>query len=141
MIRVRPFRTNGLGIVREYWLGEEQVSASTRLKPGDKLTVRLMVKADRDMDFVQIKDERASCMEPAVQLSGYHWNGGIGYYQVNKDASTEFFIDQMRKGTYVLEYTVYLDRPGTYQAGIATIQSAYAPEFNGHTDGVELTIE
>lgn len=141
MIRVRPFRTNGLGIVREYWLGDEQVSASTRLKPGDKLTVRLTVKADRDMDFVQIKDERASCMEPAVQLSGYHWNGGIGYYQVNKDASTEFFIDQMRKGTYVLEYTVYLDRPGTYQAGIATIQSAYAPELNGHTDGVELTIE
>ena len=141
MIRVRPFRTNGLGIVREYWLGDEQVSASTRLKPGDKLIVRLTVKADRDMDFVQIKDERASCMEPAVQLSGYHWNGGIGYYQVNKDASTEFFIDQMRKGTYVLEYTVYLDRPGTYQAGIATIQSAYAPEFNGHTDGVELTIE
>ena len=141
MIRVRPFRTNGLGIVREYWLGEEQVSASTRLKPGDKLTVRLTVKADRDMDFVQIKDERASCMEPAVQLSGYHWNGGIGYYQVNKDASIEFFIDQMRKGTYVLEYTVYLDRPGTYQAGIATIQSAYVPEFNGHTDGVELTIE
>ena len=60
---------------------------------------------------------------------------------MNKDASTEFFIDQMRKGTYVLEYTVYLDRSGTYQAGIATIQSAYAPEFNGHTDGVELTIE
>lgn len=141
MAYINPLRSNGLGIVREYWLGEEQVSAVTPLKPGDRLTVRLTVRADRDMDFVQIKDERASCMEPAVQLSGYYWNGGIGYYQVNKDASTEFFIDRMRKGTYVLEYTVYLDRPGTYQAGIATIQSAYAPEFNGHTDGVELTIE
>lgn len=141
MAYINPLRSNGLGIVREYWLGEEQVSAATPLKPGDRLTVRLTVRADRDMDFVQIKDERASCMEPAVQLSGYYWNGGIGYYQVNKDASTEFFIDRMRKGTYVLEYTVYLDRSGTYQAGIATIQSAYAPEFNGHTDGVELTIE
>lgn len=93
------------------------------------------------MDFIRIKDERAACMEPENQLSGYHWNNGLGYYQVNRDASTELFIDRMPKGTYTLEYEVYLDRAGNYQAGVATIQSVYAPEFSGHTGGQSLTVE
>lgn len=105
------------------------------------MTVRLTVKADRDMDFIRVKDERAACMEPDTQLSGYRWSNGVGYYQVNRDASTEFFIDRMPKGTYTLEYTVYLDRSGTYQAGAATIQSVYAPEFSGRTGGQTLTVE
>ena len=67
-------------------------------------------------------------------------NGGIGYYQVSRDASTEFFIDKMRKGSYVIEYTVYVDRAGIYQAGMADIQSAYAPEFAGHTGGMSVTV-
>ena len=113
------------------------------LKTGEKLTIRLTVKADRDMDFVQIKDGRPACFEPAEQLSGYRWNAetGIGYYQANRDASTEFFIDRMRKGTCVIEYAVYADRAGTYQAGMASVQSAYAPEFAGHTGGMEVVVE
>ena len=70
---------------------------SAPLKVGDKITVRLTVKADRDMDFVQIKDDRAACMEPLQAVSGFRWSNGLGYYQATKDASTQFFIDQMRK--------------------------------------------
>ena len=51
------------------------------------------------------------------------------------------FIDQMRKGTYVIEYQVYVNRTGEYQAGIATVQSAYAPEFGGHTGGYRVMVE
>lgn len=141
MDKVLPAKGNGVSIVREYWLDGKQVSRKTALHAGDKLTVRLTVKADRDMDFIRIKDERAACMEPENQLSGYHWNNGLGYYQVNRDASTELFIDRMPKGTYTLEYEVYLDRAGNYQAGVATIQSVYAPEFSGHTGGQSLTVE
>ena len=93
------------------------------------------------MDFIRVKDERAACMEPDTQLSGYRWSDGLGYYQVNRDASTEFFIDRLPIGSYILEYTVYLDRTGTYQAGAAPIQSVYAPEFSGHTEGQTLTVE
>ena len=50
-------------------------------------------------------------------------------------ASTQFFFDHLRKGTHVLEYTVRIDRQGTYQAGTATVQSAYAPELAAHTAG------
>lgn len=47
----------------------------------------------------------------------------------------------MRKGTYVIEYQVYVNRTGEYQTGIATVQSAYAPEFGGHTGGYRVMVE
>ena len=132
---------NGLSVSRQLYKGDEALNESAPLKVGDKITVRLTVKADRDMDFVQIKDDRAACMEPLQAVSGFRWGNGLGYYQATKDASTQFFIDQMRKGTYVIEYQVYVNRTGEYQAGIATVQSAYAPEFGGHTGGYRVMVE
>ena len=132
---------NGLSVSRQLYKGDEALNESVPLKVGDKITVRLTVKADRDMDFVQIKDDRAACMEPLQAVSGFRWGNGLGYYQATKDASTQFFIDQMRKGTYVIEYQVYVNRTGEYQTGIATVQSAYAPEFGGHTGGYRVMVE
>lgn len=132
---------NGLSVSRQLYKGDEALNESAPLKVGDRITVRLTVKADRDMDFVQIKDDRAACMEPLQAVSGFRWGNGLGYYQATKDASTQFFIDQMRKGTYVIEYQVYVNRTGEYQAGIATVQSAYAPEFGGHTGGYRVMVE
>ena len=132
---------NGLSVSRQLYKGDEALNESAPLKVGDRITVRLTVKADRDMDFVQIKDDRAACMEPLQAVSGFRWSNGLGYYQATKDASTQFFIDQMRKGTYVIEYQVYVNRTGEYQTGIATVQSAYAPEFGGHTGGYRVMVE
>lgn len=132
---------NGLSVSRQLYKGDEALNESAPLKVGDKITVRLTVKADRDMDFVQIKDDRAACMEPLQAVSGFRWSNGLGYYQATKDASTQFFIDQMRKGTYVIEYQAYVNRTGEYQTGIATVQSAYAPEFGGHTGGYRVMVE
>lgn len=132
---------NGLSVSRQLYKGDEALNESAPLKVGDRITVRLTVKADRDMDFVQIKDDRAACIEPLQAVSGFRWGNGLGYYQATKDASTQFFIDQMRKGTYVIEYQVYVNRTGEYQAGIATVQSAYAPEFGGHTRGYRVMVE
>lgn len=129
---------NALSIVRRLYREGEVLTESAPLHVGDKIIVRLTVTADRDMDFVQIKDSRAACMEPVQSLSGYQWANGC--YQATKDASTQFFIDRMRKGTYVIEYPVYVSRTGEYQAGVATVQSAYAPEFGGHTAGYKVSV-
>lgn len=138
---MREVRSQGeaLTVRRELVKDGRPVDGATDLHVGDRLTVRLTVTADRDMDFVQIKDSRAACMEPLDVLSGYRWNNGWGVYQSTKDASTLFYADKMPKGTYTLEYQVYLTRAGKYLAGVAAIQSAYAPEFGGHGDA--LTIE
>lgn len=140
MDQLQSAKGNGLKITRTYYRDGKEVSSKTDLHVGDELTVRLTVKADRDMDFIQIKDTRAACMEPKEALSGYRHSDAIGYYQVMRDASAEFFIDKLRKGIVQIEYKVYIDRPGTYQTGIATVQSAYAPEFGGHTKSLSVTV-
>ena len=139
--RLSEYKGNGVTIVRDYLLNGKSVCSGQALHVGDKLTVRLTVNADRDMDFIQIKDSRAACMEPTDRLSGYNWNGKIGFYRASYDASTCFFIDRMPKGTHHIEYTVNVDRAGTYQSGIATVQSAYSPEFGGHSAGFTVVVE
>ena len=132
--------SNGLAVSRTLLKDGKSVSPEA-MKVGDRITVRLTVTADRDMDFVQVKDERAACMEPVDVLSSYCWKNGMGYYQVTKDASTLFFFDQLRKGTHVLEYDVFIMATGEYQQGTASVQSVYAPEFGGHSDAQRMNVK
>ncbi|MEG2514945.1 MAG: alpha-2-macroglobulin, partial [Bacteroidaceae bacterium] len=111
------------------------------LQIGDKLLVRLILTIGRNMDFVQLKDERAACLEPLNSLSGYQFGSNVGYYQSVEDASTIYFFDELRKGTYLLESSFYVSREGQYASGIATLQSAYAPEFIAHTTSTELVVK
>lgn len=121
--------------------GLNQITESSPLKVGDKAIVRLTVQVDRDMEFVHLKDMRASCFEPAETLSGTKWQNGIVYYQAIKDASTNFYFDNLPKGTYVFEYPVYVTRTGEYSNGITTIQCMYAPEFVSHTAGIRIVVK
>lgn len=132
--------SNALAVSRSLYKEGKPVSGEA-LAVGDRITVRLTVSSERDMDFVQLKDERAACLEPVDVLSAYHWQNGTGYYQVTKDASTSFFFDQLRKGTNVLEYDVYVTSPGEYRQGIAIVQSVYAPEYIGRSDTMRLKVK
>ncbi|MDR0427237.1 MAG: hypothetical protein LBH12_01390 [Dysgonamonadaceae bacterium] len=117
------------------------VSESNPLKTGDKVIVRLTVRSDRDMEFVHLKDMRASCFEPADQLSGMQWQQGLIYYRAPKDASMNFYFSALPKGTYTLEYHLYVTRSGNYSTGTTTIQCMYAPEFISHTAGGRVIVE
>jgi hypothetical protein len=132
---------NALKVARVLYKDGKPLAEGDALEVGEKLTVRLTVVADRDMDFVQVKDERAACLEPVDALSGYRWNGQVGCYQETKDASTSFYLDRMRKGAYELTYDVYVTSSGVYQQGIATARSVYAPEFGGHSSSSTLVIQ
>lgn len=105
-------------------------------KVGDRVIVRLVVEANRDYDFVQLQDKRAACLEPLHQRSGYAW----GYYYAPKDNVTSYYFDQLSKGKHVIETEYFIDRAGTYQTGICTIQCAYSPDFNGRAAGQTLKI-
>ncbi|HVY74004.1 MAG TPA: alpha-2-macroglobulin family protein, partial [Puia sp.] len=118
----------------------EPVDATSRLKPGDKLKVRIIIKTDRDLEYVQLKDMRAACLEPVNVLSGYHWQGGLGYYESTSDESTSFFFDWLPKGTNVFEYPLLVTTAGAYSNGISSLQCMYAPEFAAHTGGIRLTV-
>ena len=111
------------------------------LKVGDKIKVRVELRVDRDMEYVHMKDMRASTLEPVNVLSSYKYQGGLGYYESTKDASTNFFFSYLNKGTYVFEYSLFVTHTGNFSNGITTIQCMYAPEFTSHSEGVRINVE
>lgn len=119
----------------------EPVTEGMQLKVGDKLKVRLEITTDRNMEYVHVKDMRASALEPVNVLSGYRWQGSLGYYESTRDASTSFFINFLPKGTHVMEYALFISHAGIFSNGISTIQCMYAPEFTSHSEGVRIMVE
>jgi TonB-dependent SusC/RagA subfamily outer membrane receptor len=136
-----------LAIAKELYLkknlgkGDElqKITSQNILKIGDLVTVRLVISTKEDMEFVHLKDMRAACFEPISVLSEYEWKDGLGYYRSTKDVATHFFFDQIKKGTYVLEYDIRVNNSGDFSNGITTIQSMYAPEFSSHTKGIRVS--
>jgi uncharacterized protein YfaS (alpha-2-macroglobulin family) len=119
----------------------EPVEENATLKIGDKIKVRIELRVDRDMEYVHMEDMRASCMEPTNVLSEYKWQGGLGYYETTKDASTNFFFGWLPKGTYVFEYPLFVTAAGNFSNGVTTIQCMYAPEFTNHSEGFRINVE
>jgi len=118
-----------------------EVTNNTTLKVGDLVKIRIELRADRNMEFIHMKDMRAAGFEPVNVISSYKWQDGLGYYESTKDASTNFFFDFLPKGVYVFEYDVRVNNAGNFSNGITTIQSMYAPEFSSHSEGARVSVE
>lgn len=127
----------GMSVVREVLKNGKKISTDgATLAVGDRITVRITIKAERDYDFVQLVDRRAACLEPLGQLSGY--NGA--YYCAPKDNTTNYYFDRLPKGKHVVETEYYVDRKGVYQTGTCTVQCAYSPEFAARTKAIVLSV-
>jgi len=145
--KIAPAETP-LKLVKKLFLQKNKPSGSvitpivegTKLKVGDKIKVRIELRVDRDMEYVHMKDMRASGLEPINVFSGYRYQDGLGYYESTKDASTNFFFDYLRKGTYVFEYPLRVNMAGDFSNGITSIQCMYAPEFTSHSEGIRVKI-
>lgn len=118
----------------------EPIGDNATLKVGDKVKVRIEIRVDRDMEYVHMKDMRASCMEPVNVLSTSKYQGGLWYFENTRDAATNFFFNNLYKGTYVFEYTMFATHAGDFSNGITTIQCMYAPEFTSHSEGIRVKV-
>ena len=147
--KITSFKKTPLTVVKQLFREENTptgpkltaIGANNVLKPGDKIKVRIEIRVDRAMEFVHLKDMRASGLEPVNVLSGYRWQGGLGYYESTKDLATHFFIDYLPRGTFVLEYPLVANHRGEFSNGITTLQCLYAPEFSSHSEGVRVRVE
>ncbi len=117
------------------------VDGNNPLKIGDKLIVRIVIKTDRAMEYIHLKDMRAAAMESLNVLSGYKWQDGMGYYESTSDISSNFFISHLNKGVHVFEYPVFVTHSGSFSAGIASIQCLYSPEFSSHSEGIKINVD
>ena len=116
------------------------ITENNTLRIGDKVKVRIELRVDRDMEYLHLKDMRAAGFEPVNVISTYRYQDGLGYYESTRDASTNFFISYLPKGTYVFEYPVLVSHSGNFSNGISSIQCMYAPEFTSHSEGIRVTV-
>lgn len=116
------------------------ITESDPLSPGDRVTVRITLRSDRDLDYVHLKDRRAAAFEPVDPLSTYRYQNGLGYYFAPGDLATNFFIDDLPKGTYVLEYDLFVTYAGSFSSGLSRVQCMYAPEFGANSEGSSLLV-
>ncbi|HSY60749.1 MAG TPA: alpha-2-macroglobulin family protein, partial [Cytophaga sp.] len=147
--KITTHKNDQIKITKELMLEVQTVSGpllvpitdTIHLKAGDLIKVKLIIKSDRDLEYVHIQDMRAAGFEPLNVLSGAKWNGSFGYYESTRDASTDFFIGFLPKGTYVFEYSLRVNNGGNFSNGITNIQCMYAPEFNAHSEGIRVHIK
>lgn len=123
--------------------GEEllPLGKTNSLALGDLITIRLTISSKEELEFVHLKDSRASGLEPVDVLSAYKWQDGLGYYQSTKDVATHFFFDRLPKGTHILEYRLRVNNSGDFSTGISRLQSMYAPEFSAHSRGERVRVD
>ena len=124
---------SGITVKREIMSKEN----NGQCKVGDRIKVRITIETTRDLDFVQVIDHRAACMEPVRQLSGYQQ----GAYVSPKDAATHYFYYGLAKGKHVIETEYYIDRAGHYETGTCTVGCAYAPEYRATAPSQTLNIK
>ncbi|MBK7443065.1 MAG: hypothetical protein IPI65_16595 [Bacteroidetes bacterium] len=140
---------NNLQIKKQLFLQQNTASGpvikpltdNVELHVGDLIKVRIEIRVDRNMEYVHMKDMRASGFEPVNVMSQYKWQDGLGYYEATGDAATNFFIAYLNKGTYVFEYPLRVAHSGNFSNGITTIQCMYAPEFTSHSEGIRVQVK
>jgi hypothetical protein len=118
----------------------EKLTPTSPLKIGDALVVRLVLRTDRALEYVHLKDQRAAGLEPIAQTSGYRYQNGLGYYESPRDAATNFFLSEVPRGTHVFEYRLRTSQAGDFSGGLSQVQCLYAPEFGAHSAGVRLRV-
>lgn len=116
----------------------EPVVAIDKVSVGAELVVRLKITNDRTYEFLELTDHRPCVTEPINVLSGWRWADGVGWYQVTRDASTQFFFERLPQGTHILEYSLRVAHRGQASTGFATIRSRYAPEFSARSQSLGL---
>ena len=128
---------SGIKVTREVRNADGKKLTANSLNVGDRIRIRITIESERDLDFVQVVDRRAACMEPVRQLSGYR----NGAYCSPKDNATHYFYYGISKGKHVLETEYYIDRAGTYETGTLTVGCAYAPEYRATAPSITLKVK
>ena len=136
-----------MNVSRKYFLREKD-GTGYALKPlasgdtvavGDQVEVHLTVNARSQFEYVHIKDPKAAGFEAETLDSGWQWDG-LSRYEEPRDSLTNFFVERLPHGEYVLKYRLRPTTPGKFRLGAAVMQSMYAPEFAAHSAGMLINV-
>ena len=154
--KVSASKKEGLGLKKEVYLiknGKESLlTNNSSLTVGDQIRIKLTIDCDRTMEFIHLKDAKISGAENQLQLPGYRFSStqgknnwqlpfsGLSYYEIPSNNSTDFYLEQLPKGTHVLHYDQFITNEGSFSMGNAQIESMYAPEFRASTKSERLKV-
>ena len=119
----------------------QPLAEGAKLAAGDEVEVQLSLRSTHAAEYVHLRDPRAAGLEPEAQVSGWHGELGIGWYQEVRDSGANFFFEQLPAGEYTFKYRLRANMSGTFRVGPATVQSMYAPEFAGYSAGHVVQIQ
>jgi hypothetical protein len=118
----------------------EPVTGDNPIHLGERITVRVVVSSDRDLEYVQVKDPRASAFEPVNIHERSGRQDGVWWVESPRDASTNFFFSRFPQGTVVLEYDVFATQTGDFSLGATTVECMYAPEYRAQSAGTRIQV-
>ncbi len=86
--------------------------------------------------MLTVIDSKAAFMEPVEQLS---WSDSFKSVEPS-DTEIRYSYYGLAEGSHSIETEYYLDRPGVYEVGVATIVCTYAPEFRATCPSQKLVV-
>ena len=119
----------------------QEIKEGEKLQKGDKVKIVMTLRSDRDIDFVQVLDLRAACLEPVRKRPGIEWADGKIYYQSITDSEYSMFFDRISKGTRIFEYTLHVTQSGEYTQGITKVIPHYCPAFGANSEGGKVLVK
>ena len=148
----------GLTMTRTLYLMDDSgdIAQAKKLTPGmaipqgSRLTVLLQIAAPTNLDMVRIQDHFGAGLMPVNQRSGYQWGtlpqwlsdswlrtrwAGAAYripnsyYEVDQ-SSVCFYINQLERGKYSLQYQLVAQQRGVFQGTTAEMVSLFAPDYH-----------
>jgi uncharacterized protein YfaS (alpha-2-macroglobulin family) len=117
-----------------------EVKEGRGVSVGDRLRVRLHVKCDRNLEYVELKEFRAACLEPVSTASGWVWTSGLSYYVAVNNSHNAVYIDRLEKGKYIIDADYYVTNPGSFTLAPSVLQCLYAPEFRATSPGQRIMV-
>jgi uncharacterized protein YfaS (alpha-2-macroglobulin family) len=107
---------------------------------GEQIEVQIKINTRSQFEYMHLKDVKAAGFEAETLLSGWKYDP-LWFYEEPRDSLTNFFIDWLPHGEYILRYRLRPTKPGIYRIGAATLQSMYAPEMTAHSSGFIIKVE
>lgn len=136
VVRLEPTRTLGAGVVDV----EVPMEDGDAIASGDRLRIRLHLRADHEVDFILVEDPRVAGAEPIEQLSGPFQSHGVWGHREIRDDRTAFFVDTLREGEHVIEYEVVAESPGSFHVAPARALAMYLPDVAGNSTRTRVEI-
>ncbi|MBP5511094.1 MAG: hypothetical protein J6Z49_09275 [Kiritimatiellae bacterium] len=121
-----------LAVRRRFFIRPSSVREGTLLpfrgeaENGMEIVTRLELESERPRSRLCVVEDRPACLQPLPEDDGWRMRKGVRYYKTTGTSETRFYIENLPKGTFVLETTGRITAQGLFHGGEL------------HVDGIRL---